>query len=400
MLPRILYRLFFLSSVSLTGLFLYMMWQEGNPEWKGYQVQYYRLLAQTTGDPKAVWTPLEVKQVHLPGLSRTDRCTTCHLGVSNPKMRDAPQPFRTHPEYLAHPVEQFGCTICHGGQGMALTREDAHGFVKHWERPLLPRPLVTASCATCHENVEGLPRAERLVQAKRLFDRAGCIGCHAVKGWGGVISTDLATVAYKPLDEFDFRYVEGPHTAVTWNVEHFKDPQRVNPGDLKNNVPPTAMPNYRFTDEEAWNLTALVFSFWQEEVPVKYRVPGPGPKPPPSYSSAVDAGRAVFQKYGCTACHGVEGRGGVKNYNAVTGGEIPPLVYVAQGFTRDQLKDLIRTGRYPTRADPKGPTPPLWMPSWKDKISDGELESLVEFLISLYPAEPVATAQVHAQEIN
>lgn len=386
MLPRIVYRLFFIASIGLTGLFFLMMWREGNPEWKDYQIQYARVLAKTTDTRPPWWTPVSVKQVHLPALGRTDRCMTCHLGVSNPKMVDAPQPFRTHPDYLVHPVEEYGCTICHGGQGMALTKEAAHGFVAHWERPLLPKAVLAASCATCHQDLGGLKGAEQLVRAKQLFDELGCIGCHAVNGWGGPISTDLATVAYKPLDEFDFRYVEGPHTAVHWNVAHFKDPQRVNPGDPASNVPPTPMPNYRLTEAQAWDLTALVFSFWQDDVPTKYRVPTKTPpRPAPTYASAAEAGRAVFYKYGCVACHGPEGRGGVKNYNAATGGEVPPLIYVAQGFAKDQMKELIRTGRYPTKADPRGPTPPLWMPTWKGKISDEELDQVVEYLYSLYP---------------
>ncbi len=36
-----------------------------------------------------------------------------------------------------HPVEKFGCTSCHGGQGWAIDTEAAHGQVAHWEEPLL-----------------------------------------------------------------------------------------------------------------------------------------------------------------------------------------------------------------------------------------------------------------------
>ncbi|MBI4227260.1 MAG: cytochrome c [Candidatus Omnitrophica bacterium] len=427
---QVLIRLFFASTVGLVLLLAVTIWRQLHPAWGPYQVAYAKLLARTTGQRPPWFTPLEVKQIHLPQLGRTDRCTTCHLGVDNPKMADAPQPFRTHPDYLIHPVEAFGCTVCHGGQGMAVTKQDAHGFVKHWERPLLPKPLLAASCASCHEAQAhlttppapltltpspilsppggeergegvGLAGTERLVRGKQLFDRLGCIGCHAVRGWGGPISTDLATVAYKPLDEFDFRYVRGPHTAVAWNLEHFKEPQRVNPGDPANHVPPTPMPNYQFTEEEATDLTALVFSYWREEVPSKYRVAAAPLTPDPSPSLPLpsgerdgvrERGRAVFQKYGCVGCHGIEGRGGMKNYNASTGGEVPPLTYVAQGLTNDQLKALIREGRYPTKADPRGPTPPLWMPTWKDKLSPEELDDVVEYLVSLYPSEMTLAA--------
>lgn len=392
----VLTRLFFASTVGLVLLFLVMMARELNPEWGRYQITYAKLAAEKAGKRPPLWTPLEVKQIYLPQLGRTDRCTTCHLGVDNPKMADAPQPFRTHPNYQQHPFEDYGCTVCHGGQGMAVTKKDAHGFVKHWEQPLLPNAVLPASCTSCHDNWRQLPGTERLVRAQQLFDRLGCIGCHAVHGKGGPISTDLATVAYKGLDEFDFRYVHGPHTAVAWNVEHFKNPQAVNPGDPAANVPPSAMPNYQLTDEDAMDLTALVFSYWREDRPAKYRVPGdPAAATSPAGGksmSAVERGRAAFQKYGCVGCHGVEGRGGMKNYNASTGDEVPPLTYVAHGFTKDQLKALIHDGRYPTKADPKGPTPPLWMPAWKDKLSAEEIDDVAEYLMSLYPADTGAPA--------
>ena len=53
-----------------------------------------------------------------------DRCVTCHQGIANPDYKDASQPFRAHPNlelYLgndsAHPIDEFGCTVCHGGRG-------------------------------------------------------------------------------------------------------------------------------------------------------------------------------------------------------------------------------------------------------------------------------------------
>ena len=391
-----LIQLFFLSTFGILFLMLVMMWREGNPEWKPYQVAYYRLLAEKSNNPKLARTPLEVKQVYLPEFGRTDRCTTCHLGTDNPKMKDAAQPFRTHPDILKDHSIEIGCTICHAGQGWALTKDDAHGHVKHWEEPMLSKEMVVSTCTACHGNIDSLKGAERLVSAKQLFDEMGCIGCHALKGWGGPVSTDLSLVAEKALSEFDFRYVDGAHTAYNWVYEHNKDPQRVTPGDTSHGVPPSAMPNYQMTDQEAIDLTALVLSFGEKKVPAKLTIPGTQ-KPTPTYSSAVEAGRAVYQKYGCVACHGFEGRGGIKNHNAATGGEVPPLVYVREGFTHEQLKVLIEEGRYPTKADPQGPTPPLWMPTWRDKISSEEMDQLVEYLMSLTP--PAETSEEAGSDV-
>ena len=53
---------------------------------------------------------------------RADRCITCHQGVNWKGFETAEQPYRTHPRepLTAHPIEKFGCTSCHGGQGWAV----------------------------------------------------------------------------------------------------------------------------------------------------------------------------------------------------------------------------------------------------------------------------------------
>jgi cytochrome c551/c552 len=91
---------------------------------------------------------------------QVDRCTTCHMGAAAAGYTDAsiPRQFRTHPYrstlMAAHPVETFGCTSCHQGQGRAtdkLAHSGWHLETEHdgderwhfagdhyWEDPLLP----------------------------------------------------------------------------------------------------------------------------------------------------------------------------------------------------------------------------------------------------------------------
>jgi cytochrome c2 len=92
-------------------------------------------------------------------IQQVDRCHTCHMGVNNGLYTDANilEPFRTHPRrdelLAAHPVERFGCTACHQGQGRATDElahsgwqlEMHHGKERwhfagdhYWEDPLLP----------------------------------------------------------------------------------------------------------------------------------------------------------------------------------------------------------------------------------------------------------------------
>ena len=153
-------------------------------------------------------------------------------------------------------------------------------------------------------------------------------------------------------------------------------------------------------------LTALVLSFSSEEnddlrpVPAQFKVAAAPPPPEPVYASKAEQGKAVFQKYGCVACHGVEGRGGIRNKNMEMAEEVPPLIYVSDGFTREELKETIRKGRYPARSDPSGPAPSLWMPAWGGRISEEELDALAEYLLSLHPdhrSQPAQLTQSHKE---
>ena len=51
--------------------------------------------------------------------------------MENPLMDGAKNPFKVHPGNLLvkHPPEAVGCTMCHQGQGLATTVDDAHGNV-------------------------------------------------------------------------------------------------------------------------------------------------------------------------------------------------------------------------------------------------------------------------------
>lgn len=394
--------LFLISSFGLGAMLGVAMVQELFPEWAGVQSAYYRRLAKVTGDRSKAGTPVKVLQIQLPEMKQVDRCVTCHVGISNPKMADQPQPFRSHPDlgipgFLAkHSFDEMGCTVCHHGQGRATTKAAAHGPVHHWEEPMLPRDLTIGTCSTCHGNVMKLPGAERLAKAQRMFEEKGCIGCHQLNGQGMLIGPELSETARKTTDQFDFRYVQGHHTWVDWIDEHFKDPQKITPADPAIGIPESSMPNYDMTDEESRMLTALVLSFGSaveseyRPIPARFKVPALPKEPEPVYASSIERGRAIYQKAGCIGCHGFEGRGGIRNSNMDLGEEVPPLTYVSEGFTREELKETIREGKYPARADRSGPTPPLWMPSWKQKLTDEEIDAVVDYLTSLNPDRPSA----------
>ncbi|MBI4355872.1 MAG: c-type cytochrome [Candidatus Omnitrophica bacterium] len=388
-------QIFVLLSLATLVVFLMAWAADSRKEWVGIQERFNARAAKPE--------PIGIRQIMVAPLNRIDRCTTCHLAIDRPKAAQAEQPFTAHPgDYLkSHPVEKFACTVCHAGQGLATTVQAGHGEVRHWEQPLLRGALVQSSCAKCHGDLETIKAyAPMLVRGRQLFKEEGCIGCHALHGFGQTVSVDLSEAGSKNLHQLDMTFVKGPHTLSQWLYEHFKDPQRITPGFTRQELPqgemeiaPTAMPNYRLTDEEAQALTIYMMSLTDEQVPGKYVKSLAAPEPPITTENAVAYGRAVFDKYGCVGCHGQNGQGGRNNWNAVDGQQVPALTYVKAGYTKEALKAFIARGSQPlAKLDPHGPSPSLYMPRWQEKISDEELNALVEYLYRLAPDETASAA--------
>jgi len=103
-------------------------------------------------------------------------------------------------------------------------------------------------------------------------------------------------------------------------------------------------------------------------------------------ANAVAHGRTVYTRYGCVTCHGNDGKGGFANPNAETEGKVPGVTFVAEGFTKRELRKKILDGFAPVgKKDANGPRPPFRMPGWAGQMTDQEVTDLVEYLWSLYP---------------
>jgi mono/diheme cytochrome c family protein/nitrate reductase cytochrome c-type subunit len=418
--------LFVAGNFILFGLFVAVVVKDQIREWKPLQKEYFqREIKRLHGELEKASSEedkdrltrelsnfkgqsVRIRQVMLPKLNRYDRCLTCHTAMDssvNPAQTTSyeSQPFaaKDNAIHKAHPVEKFGCTVCHGGQDLGTTVKGAHGEVHHWEKPLLRGAYLQASCAKCHTNVwdeKAMPYTDVWRQGESLFKEKGCIGCHQVKGWGGPISVDLAEeTADKPLSRIDFSHTGLPKeewTLANWIKLHFvKDPATLVPGDPEGHsgepVAPSGMPwfgdpslPHPVNEADADALATYVLSMAKDSVPVEM-VRVAAPRPEPAFRTAVEHGKFVYQKYGCAACHAPDAKGGIRNHNYENDVE-PNLTKTAGTFTREELKHKIQDG-VPVvgKKDPKGPTPPLYMPAWKDKIKGQELEDLVTYLLSI-----------------
>lgn len=87
-------------------------------------------------------------------------------------------------------------------------------------------------------------------------------------------------------------------------------------------------------------------------------------------------------------------------YLVILGGTLTALaafVFLLQARTlareRDkELKDTLRKGSPGVaKLDPRRPDPPLKMPGWGDRLTEGQLDDLVAYLLSLFPKEAAST---------
>jgi len=191
---------------------------------------------------------------------------------------------------------------------------------------------------------------------RRLFEEKGCLGCHSIGGVGGKVGPALDEVAKRHDPQ--------------WLMGHFKNPRAMSPG--------TVMPQFNFTEQETRALTEFLLSLVDTNLVGFLKIS--------SSLSPIDRGKAVYKKFGCAGCHGVDGQGGVPNPNSKTAQQVPGLKFVAEGYTRDELKKRVLDGQKEIPLlDPKKPAPPLYMPGWRGKVAEGELNDLTDYLMSLLP---------------
>ena len=80
----------------------------------------------------------------------------------------------------------YGCTICHGGQGRATDKADAHGEVPHWPEPMLPQRYAYAGCGGCHTHL-GVPSAAARATARPSSSATTAWPATALDGRGGTL---------------------------------------------------------------------------------------------------------------------------------------------------------------------------------------------------------------------
>jgi mono/diheme cytochrome c family protein len=345
--------IFAVSSVIFLLVLAISPFKDYRREWKQYKRAYVRF-AQSRPDTKrltADYSP-NIDQIWLPGMNVTDRCTTCHQGITQLSLADAsvPQPFHAHPP-IPHNVRDWGCTVCHRGQGPATEVAEAHESTLAWEQPVLPTHFIQASCGSCH--LSDLPQTPQLSRGRQVLAKLNCQGCHKLPGIETPVmrGPDLSSIGTKVSREWIYKWLKEPRTVtdkdgnVTVNGYETVDEPR--------------MPKFRLTEAELVGLTAYLSA--QKAMPLPaYKISAAVVASWSKNPEFVSQGELRFRQMFCSTCHSlaVTRAGETK----LIGGDIgPELTKVGSKVNPDWLIAWLR--------DPESYLPHTRMPryGWSDE---------------------------------
>jgi len=326
-----------IASLAILVVHGFVFYQQFFHKWENYQTSYFdqaRTLAKTDAEREALTNrnpKIEQIIVRQFGDERVDRCTTCHIASDDPRFKDAPHPYKTHPfsEEMGdrevngkwerrHKFTDIGCTVCHDGQGRGLQEFYAHGEDEFWTEPMLGyvvqenwRPefkdklkgkeYMQANCAQCHteKNFKSTPEVNK---GRELFIAKNCYGCHRIEGISnGTLGPDLTDVGKK------------------WNLNYIHE----SIVDPRANSATSFMPKFDLTDDEVKSLAIFLKSRrgfnYAETTLDRYRatlnkgqIPAPAPTPsadgtkpapPTPTETAAKSGETLIAEKACVACH-------------------------------------------------------------------------------------------------
>jgi len=321
-------------------------------EWKHYKRSFVKF-AQGRPDTKkllADYSP-NIDQVWLPGMNVTDRCTTCHQGIMQASLADAsvPQPFRGHPP-IPHNVRDWGCTICHRGQGPATEVAEAHETTLDWEEPILPAHFLQASCGGCHQ--DDLKEAPQLARGRELLTHLNCQACHKLNNLDPPeLGPDLSSVGYKVSRQWIYKWLKEPRTIVN-------DDGKVTVNGYETDEP--RMPKVRLNEDEIKALSA--FLSVQKAKPIETYHINPAVVTTLSKNPELLAqGEVRFRQMMCTTCHALAARRAGES--KTIGGKIAPeLTKVGSKVNEEWLVAWLR--------NPQSYLPHSKMPryGWSDEV--------------------------------
>lgn len=277
-------------------------------DWRHYQKAYLDLASKRQSGTLVKSFHGGIRQTWVTKLGVVDRCETCHVNMNGALVGESAQPFRKHPA-IPHDLSQFGCVICHRGQGPATSVEDAHYTTEAWEQPLLPARYLESGCGQCHLN--SLPGTPRLNEGRRLLASEGCAHCHNITQPDGTV--------LKPTDDPPSLEHIAEKTSREWIYAWIKNPQAY--------AVSATMPNFQLSDQDAADISAFLIAQSKPSAAASISIK------PATIPADVTQAATLYGASFCSSCHAVQNEAG----NLVGGTLGPELTRVGNKVNPEWL---------------------------------------------------------------
>jgi len=275
----------------------------------------------------------------------------------------------------------------------------------------MKRFLILAALPLVLAGSWGTARAEQVDQVtlgKDLVKHLGCLYCHGLGGRKGIDNPNAVRKYVPAWDEKAFIERFPKKDAVSAVIRKGRFPAK----DTNAEGSPIPMPPWgnRLKPEE---MDAVLTYIWSlRDTPIsKHQKGGQGAieddsidpttaamiaaieesKPDTSVhhykrtgNHEVDLGKALVEHLGCLYCHGLGGRQGLPNPNALR--KHVPAWDAKEFITRypvdDGIRYVITHGRAPAK-DPAATGSPVPMPPWGNRLKKEEMDAIVAYIFSL-----------------
>lgn len=280
-------------------------------DWRHYQKAYLEQAGKRQSGTLVKSFHGGIRQTWVAKLGVVDRCETCHVNMNGALVGANAHPFRKHPP-IPHDLNEFGCVICHRGQGPATSVEEAHYTTEAWEQPLLPARYLESGCGQCHLNA--LAGTPRLNEGRQLLASEGCAHCHNITQPDGTV--------LKPTDDPPSLEHIAEKTNREWIYAWIKNPQAY--------AASATMPNFQLSDQDAADISAFLVAQSKPSAAshVPFKAPAGGGSPD------MTAAATLYGASFCSSCHAVQNEAG----NLVGGNVGPELTRVGNKVNPEWLQ--------------------------------------------------------------
>ncbi len=154
-----------------------------------------------------------------------------------------------------------------------------------------------------NEKLASMSQDEKVVYlGEKLTNFYGCYACHDISGFEDAtrIGVELTHESSKPMEQFDFGFVDVPHTHQSFYQTKIKQPRIFDQGKEKTRKEKLRMPQFNLTEDQRNSLVTYLSGLKVNHVPMNRL------KLLDEQERLVEDGKRLIRDMNCAGCHEVD----------------------------------------------------------------------------------------------